>query len=83
MKQNPLISPGYTFQLIVKIELMGPGPLVVNIIDNYCCTRVLFYANMLKETEDEETRLFVTILSFVAFRLRVPCPHPLPPRLRL
>ena len=27
-------------------------------IVNYCCTRVLLYAKMLKETENEETRLF-------------------------
>ena len=39
-----------------------PGPLVVNfIIVNYCCTRVLLYAKMLKETENEETRLFYQI----------------------
>ena len=34
------------------------GLLVVNIIGNYCCTRVLFHAKMLKDTENEETRLF-------------------------
>ena len=27
-------------------------------IVNYCCTRVLLYAKMLKKTENEETRLF-------------------------
>ena len=27
-------------------------------IANYWCTRVLLYAKMLKETENEETRLF-------------------------
>ena len=30
-------------------------------IVNYCCTRVLLYAKMLKETENEETRLFCQI----------------------
>ena len=35
--------------------------MVVNIIVNYCCTRVLLYADMLKETENEETRLFCHI----------------------
>ena len=30
-------------------------------IGNYCCTRVLLYAKMLKETEAEETRLFCQI----------------------
>ena len=45
------------------------GLLVVNIIGNYCCTRVVVYAKMLRETENEETRLFCHILSLVAFRL--------------
>ena len=36
--------------------------LVVNIIVDYCCTRVLLYEKMLKETETEETRLFCYIL---------------------
>ena len=40
-----------------KIELRGLGPMVVNIIGNCCCTRVLLYAKILKETETEETRL--------------------------
>ena len=41
-----------------KIELMGcAGPRGLFIV-NYCCTRVLLYAKMLKETENEETRLF-------------------------
>ena len=30
-------------------------------IVNYCCTRVLLFAKMLKETENEETRLFCQI----------------------
>ena len=42
----------------------------INIIINYCCTRVLFYAKMLKETETEETIVFFVIfLSLVAFQL--------------
>ena len=28
---------------------------------NYCCTRVLLYAKMLKETENDEIRLFCQI----------------------
>ena len=49
-----------------KIELrMGPGPLVVNVIVNYCCKREL-----LKQTETEETiGFFVTFLSWVTFQL--------------
>ena len=31
------------------------------IIVNYCCTRVLLYAKMLKETETEETIVFFGI----------------------
>ena len=46
----------------------GPGPLVVNIIVNYCCTR-----KMLQKPEAEETKgLFVTFLSLVAFQLEGP-----------
>ena len=33
----------------------------MNISVNYSCTRVLLYAKMLKETENEETRLFCHI----------------------
>ena len=36
---------------------------------NYCSTRVLLYAKMLKETETEETIVFVTFLLLVAFQL--------------
>ena len=36
--------------------------LVVNIIVNYYCTRVLLYEKMLKETKTEKTRLFCHIL---------------------
>ena len=35
--------------------------MVVNIIVNYCCTRVLLSAKMLKKDETEETRLFCHI----------------------
>ena len=39
-------------------------------IVNYCCTRVLLYAMILKETKTEETIVFfVTFLSLVAFQL--------------
>ena len=45
----------------------GPGPLVVNIIVNYCFACVLLCAKVLKETETEET---INLLSLVAFQLR-------------
>ena len=57
MDKNLYFHPGYTFKLIKKIELKGPEPLIVNIIVNYCCTRVLLYAKMLKKTAD--TKLFL------------------------
>ena len=46
-----------------------PGP---HIVVNYCCTRVLLYAKMIKnKTETEETIVFfVTFLFLVAFQLR-------------
>ena len=50
--------------------------MVFNIIGNYSCMRVLLYAKMLRETENEEARLLVTFLSLVAFRLGVPAPPP-------
>ena len=46
---------------MAKIELRGPGPLVVNFIVNYCCTGILFLAKMIKKPETEETRLFCHI----------------------
>ena len=55
---------------LAKIELRGPGTpgSILLLFVNYCCTRVLLYAKMLKETETEETiGLFVTFLSLVAF----------------
>ena len=35
--------------------------MVVSIIGNYCCTRVVLYAKMLNETENEETSLYCHI----------------------
>ena len=62
-----------------KIEFWG-RPFWINIIVEYCSTRVLLYAKMLKETETEEAIVFlVTFLSLVAFQLeggRAPCPPP-------
>ena len=66
--QNLLISPGVMhLNWLAKSNEWGPGFLVVNIIGNYCCTHLLLYAKMIKETENEETRLFFTFLSLVAF----------------
>ena len=45
----------------------------MNIIVNYCCTPVLLYAKMLKETEAEETIVFfVKFVSLVAFQFGGP-----------
>ena len=42
----------------------------MNIIVNYCCTRVLLYTKILKKTETEKTIVFfVTFLSLVALQL--------------
>ena len=50
----------------------------INIIVNYCCTRVLLYAKMLKEIETKETIVFfVTFLSLVVFQLGGGGPVPL------
>ena len=50
----------------------------LNTIVNYCCTGVLLYAKMLKETEAEETTVFFVIfLSWVAFQLEGPLGSPL------
>ena len=43
-------------------------------IVNYCGTRVLLYAKMLKDTENEETRLFCQI--FVIGRISIEGPGP-------
>ena len=53
--------------------------LLITVVRVYCCTRVLLYAKMLKETENEETRLFCQIFAMVVFRLRGPGPPGPPP----
>ena len=59
--KNSWFHPGYTFKLVGKNLIKGvrraPWSSILVIV-NYCCTRVLLYAKMLKETENEETRLF-------------------------
>ena len=59
----------------------------INIIAGYYCTRVLFYAKMLKKTETEETIVFfVTFLSLVGFQwgeAESPDPPPPPPATRM
>ena len=57
-----------TLDFILVIRLIGRKKLNEGVrrapwssilfIVNYCCTRVLLYAKMLKETENEETRFF-------------------------
>ena len=50
-----------------KLNLWGPGSMVVKINVNYFCTRVCCTRKMLIETETEETiGFFVTFLSLVA-----------------
>ena len=52
--KKPLISAGlYILIDWQKLNLEGPGPLVVNIIVNYCCRQ-----KMLKETKTDETIVF-------------------------
>ena len=42
----------------------------INVIVNYCCTRALLHAKMLKETETEKAIVFfVTVLPLVAIQL--------------
>ena len=53
------IIVGAHLNWLVKIKLRGPGPPYINIIANYCCTRVMLYAKMLKETETEEAIVFL------------------------
>ena len=75
--RTKIIHPSYTFKLVGKnwIKEVCRAPWSsISFIVNCCCTRVLLYAKMLKETENEETRLFCQILSLVAFRLRGPGP---------
>ena len=46
---------------LAKNELRGPGPLVVNVIVNYCCTHLLqtvVYKDAKEKTETEETVRF-------------------------
>ena len=62
------IIVGGPFKLVGKHEIEGARALWINIIIDYCCTRVLLYAKMLKETE-ETIVFFVTFLSLVAFQL--------------
>ena len=49
--------------------MRGLGPPGRQFIGNYCFTRVLLYAMMLKKTETEKHRLFVTFLLLVSFQL--------------
>ena len=54
----------------------GLGPLVVNIIVYYCCTRVCYTLKQLEETETEETLgFFAKFLSLVALSLLAPVVH--------
>ena len=56
--------------MIGKNSIEGARAPSINIVVNYCCTRVLLYAKMLKETKAEKTIVFfVTFLSLVAFQL--------------
>ena len=74
--------------MVGKIELRGPGPLVVNTVINYCCTRVVLYAKMLKETEiqekkAQETRLFCDIFMIGGISIKGAGRPPAPLRLDL
>ena len=64
MDKNPRFHPGYTFKLdgknLIKEVRRAPWLSVLFIV-NYCCTRVLLYAKMLKETGNEEPRFFCQI----------------------
>ena len=62
------IIVGGPFKLVGKHEIEGARALWINIIIDYCCTNVLLYAKILKETE-ETIVFFVTFLSLVAFQL--------------
>ena len=48
-------------------------------IFDYCCMRVLLYAKMLKETENEETMLFGQIFDIGGFSIEGPKPSGPPP----
>ena len=64
-----------------KLNSRGPGPWLsnVNIIVNYCCTRVLLHAKMLEETK--ETLDFLLLVVFLLRGSQGLCPPP--PWLRL
>ena len=51
--------------------------MVVNIIDNYSCMHVLLYAKMLKETENEDTRLFCHIFIICGISIGGPLAMPI------
>ena len=60
-----------------KFNWLGPIPLVVDIIVDYCYTRVLFYTKNAKRNWNwRNIRLFVSFLSLVAFQFEG-CPGPL------
>ena len=83
MGQNPLISSGLNISICWQNRIYGaPGLLVVNIIVNYLCTRVLLYAKMLKETENEEARLFCHIFLIAGILIKEE-PGPLGPSLAM
>ena len=51
-----------------KIELRGPGPLVANVIVNYCCThllRTVVHKAAIEKTETEETVGFFRHIFFI------------------
>ena len=55
--------------------------LSILFIVNYCCTRLLLYAKMLEETENEETKLFCQICVIGGILIdgaRVPLATPIP-----
>ena len=63
-----IIIVGGPFKLVGKNLIERARAPWLNTIVDYCCTGVLLYAKMLKETEAEETTVFfVTFLSWVAF----------------
>ena len=64
-----------------KTELRGcAGPpgrqyyylLLITVVRVYCYTRVLLYAKMLKEAENEKTRLFYQIFVIVGILIKGP-----------
>ena len=59
---------------LAKLNWGDPVPLVVNIIVNYCCTRVLLHAKILKEAETEEWRHFCHIFIIGGILIGGACP---------